>query len=64
MINLAAGSAWFDRAAIDGVVDGTAVNVRRMGQTATLAQTGQLQNYLAVAVILALIVFAVVWFWG
>jgi multicomponent Na+:H+ antiporter subunit D len=64
MIDLAAGSAWFDRAAIDGVVDGTAVNVRRAGQTATLAQTGQLQNYLAAAVIIGLIVFAVVWFWG
>jgi multicomponent Na+:H+ antiporter subunit D len=64
MITLAGGSAWFDRAAIDGVVDGTAVNVRRAGQTATLAQTGQLQNYLAAAVIIGLIVFAVVWFWG
>ena len=64
LINLAGGSAWFDRAAIDGVVDGTAVNVRRAGQTATLAQTGQLQNYLAAAVIMGLIVFAAVWFWG
>ena len=64
MIRLAGGSAWFDRAAIDGVVDGTAVNVRRAGKTATLAQTGQLQNYLAAAVLLALIVFAVVRFWG
>jgi multicomponent Na+:H+ antiporter subunit D len=64
MIKIAGGSAWFDRAAIDGVVDGTAVNVRRAGKTATLAQTGQLQNYLAAAVILGLIVFAGVWFWG
>ena len=64
MITLAGGSAWFDRAAIDGVVDGTAVNVRRAGKSATLAQTGQLQNYLAAAVIIGLIVFAVVWFWG
>jgi multicomponent Na+:H+ antiporter subunit D len=64
MFNLAGARAWFARAAIDGVVDGTAVNVRRAGKTATLAQTGQLQNYLAAAVLLGLIVFALVWFWG
>jgi multicomponent Na+:H+ antiporter subunit D len=46
------------------VVDGTAVTVRRVGRTSTLAQTGQLQNYLATAVLVGLIVFAVVWFWG
>lgn len=64
MLKIAGGSAWFDKAAIDGVVDGTAVNVRHAGQTATYAQSGQLQNYLAAAVLLGLIVFAAVWFLG
>ena len=64
MLRVASGSAWFDKSAIDGVVDGTAVTVRRVGRTSTLAQTGQLQNYLATAVLVGLIVFAVVWFWG
>jgi multicomponent Na+:H+ antiporter subunit D len=38
--------------------------VRRIGRTATGAQTGRLQDYLAAAVLLGLAVFAVVWFAG
>ena len=64
MMKVAGGSVWFDRSAIDGVVDGTAVGVRRIGRTTTGAQTGRLQDYLAVAVLLGLAVFAVVWFAG
>ena len=64
LMNVAGVSVWFDKRAIDGVVDGTAVGVRRVGQTATGAQTGRLQDYLAVAVVLGLAVFAVVWYAG
>lgn len=62
LLGAAGISAWFDKAAIDGVVDGTAINVRRLGQAATGAQTGQLQDYLALALIVGLGVFALVWF--
>lgn len=64
LLGTAAGSAWFDKTAIDGVVDGTAVNVRRIGQKTTVVQTGQLQDYLSLATIVGLILFAAVWFWG
>ena len=64
LMNAAGGSAWFDKSAIDGVVDGTAVGVRRVGRAATGVQTGRLQDYLAVAVVLGLAVFAVVWYAG
>ena len=64
LMGIAGGSVWFDRSAIDGVVDGTALGVRRIGRTATGAQTGRLQDYLAAAVVLGLAVFAVIWFAG
>ncbi len=64
LMGVAGGSARFDRSAIDGVVDGTALGVRRIGRTATGAQTGRLQDYLAAAVVLGLVVFAVVWYAG
>jgi multicomponent Na+:H+ antiporter subunit D len=61
---VAGASAWFDKSAIDGVVDGTALGVRRVGHGAKGAQTGQLQDYLAAAVVIGLAVFAVVWYVG
>jgi multicomponent Na+:H+ antiporter subunit D len=64
MMKIAGGSVWFDKRAIDGVVDGTALGVRHVGRTATGAQTGRLQDYLAVAVVLGLTVFALVWYAG
>jgi multicomponent Na+:H+ antiporter subunit D len=64
LMNVAGGSAWFDKRAIDGVVDGTALGVRRVGRTATGAQTGRLQDYLAAAVVLGIAVFAMVWYAG
>jgi multicomponent Na+:H+ antiporter subunit D len=64
LMKIAGGSAGFDRRAIDGVVDGTAVGVRRIGRTATGAQTGRLQDYLAAAVVLSLALFALVWYTG
>lgn len=64
LLAIAKASSWFDKKAIDGVVDGTALTVRHVGRTTTLAQTGQLQNYLAAALIVGLIVFALGWFLG
>jgi len=64
LMNVAGGSVWFDKRVIDGVVDGTAVGVRRVGHTATGVQTGRLQDYLAIAVVLGLAVFAAVWYAG
>ena len=62
LLRIASGSAWFDKAAIDGVVDGTAYSVQKVGRIATLAQTGRLQDYLSASIIVALIVFALIWF--
>jgi len=63
-LKAASGSAWFDKAAIDGVVDGTAISVLKIGQGATRIQSGRLQDYLAKAMVAALILFALAWFWG
>ncbi|HSV93307.1 MAG TPA: Na(+)/H(+) antiporter subunit D [Desulfobacterales bacterium] len=64
LMGIAGGSARFDRSAIDGVVDGTALGVRRIGRAAAGAQTGRLQDYLAAAVVLGVLVFAVIWYAG
>jgi multicomponent Na+:H+ antiporter subunit D len=55
-------SSWFDKFGIDTVVDGTAVSVRHIGRAATMVQTGRLQDYLSLAVIIGMIIFAVIWF--
>jgi len=62
MLKMAEITAWFDKAAIDGVVDGTASGVKRIGNSASNVQTGNLQNYLALAMIIGVLVFAAVWF--
>lgn len=64
MLGIARQSARFDKTAIDGVVDGTALGVREIGHSATYAQSGNLQSYLAAAVLMGLLLFALVWFWG
>lgn len=64
MLKTAAASAWFDKKAIDGVVDGTAMSVRSTGEEMTKFQTGRLQDYLSGAVLAGLVIFALVWFWG
>jgi multicomponent Na+:H+ antiporter subunit D len=64
MMKTAAGSALFDKKAIDGVVDGTALSVLSTGETMTRFQTGRLQDYISGAVLVGLLVFALVWFWG
>ncbi len=58
---VASGSSWFDKKAIDGVVDGTALGVRAIGEKATRVQTGRIQDYLASAMVLGMIVAVGVW---
>ncbi|MDR1309254.1 MAG: Na(+)/H(+) antiporter subunit D, partial [Deltaproteobacteria bacterium] len=55
-------SSWFDRAAIDGVVDGSAKGVKGLGSLAALLQNGRLQHYLGLMVVLGLLVFAFFWY--
>jgi multicomponent Na+:H+ antiporter subunit D len=55
-------AAWFDRRAIDGVVDGSAYGVGALGRTAALIQNGRLQVYLGLMVVIALAVFAFFWY--
>ncbi len=64
LMGLAAGSAWFDKRGIDGVVDGSAVTVRGIGRLGAKMQNGNLQDYLGLATTLAVLVFAMVWYFG
>jgi multicomponent Na+:H+ antiporter subunit D len=64
LVDLAAGSAWFDRRGIDGVVDGSAYAVRGIGRLGAKVQNGNLQAYLALTATLGVIVFAMVWYFG
>ena len=53
----------FDREGIDKVVEGTARTVLGLGRISAGIQTGRLQEQLAWMVILALGLFALIWFW-
>ncbi len=63
-MGIALGSVWFDRRAIDGVVDGSARTVRGIGGLGARTQNGSLQDYLGLAAFLALCVFGLVWYLG
>jgi len=62
LMGTAKGAALFDREDIDRAVDGTAISVMRLGKNITRFQTGNIQDYLATAVFIALIIFALVFF--
>jgi len=62
LIGLASGTVWFDTKGIDTVVDGSAYTVQRVGVLGAKTQTGRLQDYLALAAALALVVFAAAWY--
>jgi multicomponent Na+:H+ antiporter subunit D len=64
LMGVAFGTRWFDRKGIDTVVDGSAYAVRGIGRLSARMQTGRLQDYLAWAAVLALCVFAAVWWWS
>jgi multicomponent Na+:H+ antiporter subunit D len=55
-------TSWFDRKAIDGVVDGSALGVKGLGTIGALAQNGRLQHYLGLMVVLGLLIFAFFWY--
>lgn len=60
----ASGSSWFDKYGIDTVVDGSAYTVRKVGKVGAKAQTGRLQDYLGMTAVLALCIFALIWYFG
>jgi multicomponent Na+:H+ antiporter subunit D len=64
LMKAASGTNWFDRKGIDGVVDGAAYGVRDIGRLGALVQNGDLQRYLGLAFIIALIGFALIWYFG
>ncbi len=61
IFSLASMSNWFDQKAIDGVVDGTAYAVQDTGRILTAIQTGRIQEYLALAVIMSMVIGGVIW---
>ena len=57
------GTSIFDGKVIDGVLDGSARGVREVGGAGVArSQTGRLQDYLAAAVTIGLVIFAIIWF--
>ncbi|EHJ49432.1 NADH dehydrogenase (quinone) [Solidesulfovibrio carbinoliphilus subsp. oakridgensis] len=65
LIVAAFGTNVFDGKVIDGVLDGSARGVREVGGAAMArSQTGRLQDYLAAAVAVGLLIFAAVWYLG
>lgn len=65
LIEAGLGTSVFDGKVIDGVLDGSARGVREVGGAGVArSQTGRLQDYLAAAVTIGLIIFAIVWFVG
>jgi multicomponent Na+:H+ antiporter subunit D len=61
LIGIAGFARWFDKKGIDTVVDGSAYTVRGVGRISARIQTGQLQDYFALATVVALIIYAAVW---
>ena len=57
-------TSWFDKKGIDTVVDGSAYTVRNLGRAGAKVQTARLQDYLAMAAVLGLGIFALVWYFG
>jgi len=60
---LARISDFFDRRGIDGAVNQTAASVMFLSRISTRLQSGRLQDQLAWMMLLALAVFALIWFW-
>ncbi len=55
-------SAFFDSAVVDNIVDGAAAAVKNIGRLGGRLQNGNLQRYLALSVVLALMIYAAVWY--
>lgn len=63
LMGLARGVGWVDKKGIDTAVDGVANDVRRLGRRAAKFQDTALQDQLAWMILLALGIFAAIWFW-
>ena len=61
VLGLSRVSDWFDRRGIDGVLDGTAYRVMDTGKVLAGMQSGRIQEYLALATIIVLIVCSGFW---
>ncbi len=55
-------TVFFDRRIIDGILDNSAYGVRGVGRLGALSQSGRLQQYLGMTVVLIAIVLALVWY--
>jgi len=64
LLEAGSGTSWFDKKGIDTVVDGSAYTVRNVGRAGAKVQTARLQDYLALATVLGLGIFALVWYFG
>ena len=62
MMSIAGFFAWFDRWGIDGVVDNTAYGTLLIGDKVRKVQTGNLQNYLALAILIIFVIVGINWF--
>ncbi len=54
--------AWFDRWGIDGVVDNVAYGTQGIGNRVRRVQTGNIQNYLALALLIIFVLVGIYWF--
>ena len=54
--------AWFDRWGIDGVVDNVAYGTQEFGNQIRKVQTGNIQNYLAGALLVIFVIIGIYWF--
>jgi multicomponent Na+:H+ antiporter subunit D len=63
LLGVATGARWFDQKGIDTMVDGAAHAVRAVGGVSARMQSGRLQDQLAWMAVLALGLFALIWFW-
>jgi multicomponent Na+:H+ antiporter subunit D len=64
LLSLSNTTDLFDRHVIDGVVDNTAYGVNGIGRLGAKLQNGDLQRYIGLTVILALVIFALIWYLG
>ncbi|MBI4765108.1 MAG: Na(+)/H(+) antiporter subunit D [Deltaproteobacteria bacterium] len=62
MMAFAGFFAWFDRWGIDGVVDNVAYGTQEFGNQIRKVQTGNIQNYLAGALLIIFVIIGVYWF--
>ncbi len=60
--SFAGSTVTFDRRLIDGILDNSARGVRGIGKLGALSQSGQLQQYIGMAVTAIAVILALVWY--